>query len=580
MRRAVSLLCFVLLCSLPLASPVATERAGSAQAPAQAFDVLITGGRVLDGSGNPWFFADVGIRGDQIVAVGRLPGATAKRTIDAKGKVVTPGFIDIHIHAEGGLGSNDARLRAAPNMVAQGATTLVVNQCGRSPWPIAGQVEALEKLGIGTNAILLIGHGEIRGRVMGNDIRRPATAEEIARKRELVRQGMADGAWGISAGLEYVPGRWSEIDELVGMVQEIVPYGGVFMSHQRSEGSDPMWYWPSQDPPGPPNLLDAVLETIEIGERTGATVVAAHIKAKGANYFGTSHAALRLIERARARGVQIYADQYPYNTTGTDGNTTLIPSWVQEAGRRLSGQSDARINWADALQLVMKDPESSRMLRQDVTHEIARRGGPEQIVVFGYPDQSAVGKTLAELSAARGVSAYDMALLLQTEGEVTRRGGARLRGFSLSEYDIEVYARLPWTATASDAGITMPGESNVHARYYGTFPRKIREYALDRGVITVEHAVRSATSLPAQILGLRDRGLLKEGYRADIAVIDLDRIRDVGTFTEPHQYPEGIDYVMVNGKLVVDRGELTWELPGKVLTPRTDSRQFAVVGTH
>lgn len=567
MYRLLAGFCFVLLFGL---TPPLT---------AQDFDVLITGGRVVDGSGNPWFYADVGIRGQEIAAVGRLTGATAARTIDATGKVVTPGFIDIHIHGEGGLGHSNERMRAAPNMVAQGATTLVVNQCGRSPWPIAGQRETLDERGIGTNAILLIGHGEIRNRAMDNP-RQAATVEEIGSMRAMVRQGMEEGAWGISAGLEYVPGRWSETEEVVGIVQEIVPYGGVFISHQRSEGSDPMWYWPSQDPPGPPNLLESVLETIEVGERTGATVVATHIKAKGANYFGTSHAAVKLIEAARERGVSIYADQYPYNTTGSDGNTRLIPSWVRSAGQELAGDTDARPNWAEALQLVMDDPESSRLLRMDVTHEIARRGGADQIVVFSYPDESVVEKTLAELAAERGVSAYEMALLFQLEGDPDQRGGGRLRGFSLSEYDIEVYMREPWTATGSDARITLPGTGTPHARFYGTFPRKIREYALDRGVITVEHAVRSGTSLPAQILGLRNRGLLQEGYKADVVVMDLEDLRDKATFTEPHQYPEGVEYVMVNGQFVVDDGELTWALPGRVLTPQTDSRLFVADGEN
>lgn len=546
---------------------------------AQDFDVLITGGQVVDGTGNPWFYADVGIRGQKVAAVGRLAGATAERTIDATGMVVTPGFIDIHVHGAG-LRNQNERRRAATNYVAQGATTLVVNQCGSSPWPISGQRETLEELGMGTNAVMLIGHGQLRRQVMGDDYRRPTTPDEIARMSALVRQGMAEGAWGISAGLEYVPGRWSETNELVGIVREIVPYGGVFISHQRAEGSDPMWYWPSQDPPGPPNLLESVLETIEIGEETGATVVATHIKVKGVNNFGLSHSVVKLIQAARDRGVSIYADQYPYNTTGSDGNTRLIPSWVREVGQRLAGDPDERPDWAESLRLVMDDPESADLLQMDVTHEIARRGGADRIVVFTYPDESVVGKTLAELAADRGVSAYEMALLFQLEGDPDRRGGGRLRGFSLSEYDIEVFARQPWTATISDGNVPLPGSGTPHARVYGTFPRKIREYALDRDVITVEHAVRSATALPAQILGLRDRGILREGYRADVVVMDLDRLTERSTFTDPHQYPEGIDYVMVNGQFVVDGGELTWALPGQVLTPRADSRFFAVDGEN
>ncbi|UCD24073.1 MAG: amidohydrolase family protein, partial [Gemmatimonadota bacterium] len=296
----------------------------------QHFDVLIEGGYVLDGSGNPWKRADVGITGDRIVAVGQLIGATADRRIDATGKTVVPGFIDIHSHAAGpiygprGLRSPDARRRAAPNLVAQGITTLVGNQDGRSVWPIAEQRAALEEMKFGTNTILLVGHGTVRREVMGDDFRRPATEAEVEQMRALVRQGMQEGAFGISAGLEYVPGRWSTTDEVVALVEEIVSYGGVYISHERSEGADPMWYWPSQYAGRPPSLLDAVIETIEIGERTGATVVASHIKAKGANYWGTSQAVIRLINEARERGVAVYADQYPYSTTGSDGSTVLI----------------------------------------------------------------------------------------------------------------------------------------------------------------------------------------------------------------------------------------------------------------
>jgi N-acyl-D-amino-acid deacylase len=259
-----------------------------AQAP-ERFDVLITGGRVLDGTGNPWFYADVGIRGGRIAAVGALGKADAAERVDARGKWVVPGFIDLHSHAdaEGGprgtLRDDDARRRAAPNLVSQGVTTVVVNPDGRSQWPIGEQVLALRAKQIGPNAILLIGHGTIRRLALGTDFRRPARPDEVARMRALVRQGMEEGAWGLSAGLEYVPGRWSQTEEVVALAEEIAPFGGVYISHERSEGSDPMWYWPSQDPPNPPTLLDAVRETITIGERSRATVVASHIKAKGAH---------------------------------------------------------------------------------------------------------------------------------------------------------------------------------------------------------------------------------------------------------------------------------------------------------
>ena len=549
-------------------APSGAQATATFQAPAQSapFDLLITGGRVLDGTGNPWFYADVGIRDGRIVSVGNLQGMRAARTIDTRGKIVAPGFIDIHSHADdgasprGGFRDPDARRRAAPNLVTQGITTVVVNHDGRSPLPIRDQRGLLEKNGIGPNAMLMVGHGTVRREVMGTDFRRTATSAEVQRMRALVRQAMQEGAVGLSAGLEYTPGRWSTTDEVVALAEEVAPFRGVYISHERSEGRDPMWYWPSQDPPGPPTLLDAVSETIEIGERAGITVVASHIKAKGATYWGSSHAAIQLIERARARGVDVWADQYTYNTSGTDGNTVLIPNWVFASG-------GTRPDYRAALRAALADSAKAAALRRDIAHEITRRGGPGNVVVFDYPDSLFVGKSIGDIAAVKKLSPVETAIALQLEGRTDRAGGGRMRGFSMSETDMEAFAALPWVATASDAGIALPEDGPAtHARFYGTFPRKIRRYALERGVLSVEDAVRSMTSLPAQIMRLRDRGLLREGFAADVVVFDLDRIRDVATFFQPHQYAEGIDHVLVNGVPVVDGGRLTGRLPGRVLT--------------
>jgi N-acyl-D-amino-acid deacylase len=415
--------------------------------------------------------------------------------------------------------------------------------------------------------MLMVGHGSVRREVMGSDFRRPARPTEIARMREMVRQAMTEGAVGLSAGLEYAPGRWSTTAEVVEVARAIVPFGGVYISHQRAEGADPMWYWPSQDSAGPPTLLDAIRETIEVGEATGARVVASHIKVKGQNYWGSSGAAIQLIERARERGVDVWADQYTYSTSGTDGNTVLIPGWALGTGTVGDGRSPQARDFPAALRSVLADSASAARLRRDIAHEIARRGGPANVVVFDYPDSAKVGKSLAELAASRKATPVETAIALQLEGRRDRPGGGRMRGFSMDEKDMEHYAAQPWVATASDAGIALPGDGpSTHARFYGTFPRKIRHYAMDRGALSVEDAIRSMTSLPAQIMGLTDRGLRREGTVADLVVIDLDRLRDKATFFEPHQYPEGIELVLVNGVPVVDGGQLTWKLPGKVLT--------------
>ncbi|HSG46600.1 MAG TPA: amidohydrolase family protein, partial [Longimicrobiales bacterium] len=469
--------------------------------------------------------------------------------------------------------TDDVRRKAMPNIVAQGVTTVVVNHDGRSPWPIAGQRSLLEAQGTGTNVLLMVGHGTVRRLAMGDDYQRLATPAEVAEMRRLVRQAVAEGAVGVSAGLEYVPGRWSDVDEVAAVVSELASVDGVYISHERSEGADPMWYWPSQDEPGPPTLMDAVMETIEIGRRTGVRVVASHIKAKGAHFWGTSHAVIQLIQRARDEGVRVWADQYPYPTSGTDGNTVLIPGWALQddgggaARPGASGAPGTRRTPAEVLRANLADPAMAAKIRQDVTHEIRRRGGADRVVVFEYPDSSLVGRTLAEVASAWGLDPVEAALELQFRGDPDRRGGGRMRGFSMSEADVEAYAALPWVATASDGGLAHPDDGgSVHPRYYGTFPRKLAWYARDRGVLSLESAVRSMTSLPALLMGLRDRGQLREGFHADLVVFDLDALQDRAEFFDPHRYPAGVEQVLVGGEAVVRDGELTWALPGRVLT--------------
>jgi N-acyl-D-amino-acid deacylase len=541
--------------------------ASIAAQPVARYDLLIRNARVLDGTGNPWFPADIAVQGGRIAAVGALPDALAARTIDAAGKYVAPGFIDIHSHADDGSGPRggfrdpDPIRRSAPNLVSQGITTVVVNQDGRSPWPVADQRALLQTTGIGPNAMLLVGHGTVRRRVMGDDVRRPAKPEEIAAMRTLVRQALQEGAVGLSAGLEYEPGRWSTTDEVIELARELPAVNGVYISHERSEGSDPLWYVPSQDGPTAPTLLDAVRETIEIGEKTGARVVASHLKAKGEHYWGSSAAAVTLIQRARDRGVDVWADQYPYPTSGTDGNTVLVPAWAI----RPPGNQPA-INRAAMLKRVLGDPPTAKLVRSDIAHEIRRRGGAENITVYEFTDKSLYGKSLAEMARLWKLDPVETAIKIQLEG-LDRNGGARMRGFSMAEFDMEHIAKQPWVATSTDGGIAMPADGpTTHARFYGSFTRKIRHYALDRGAITLEHAIRSSTALPARIMSLNDRGHIREGFAADLVVFDLATIRDKATFFEPHQHSEGIEHVFINGVAVVDNGKLTHATPGRILT--------------
>ena len=544
------------------------------------FDLLVSGGRVLDGTGNPWIRADIGVRDGRIAALGDLAGATADRVIDATGRYISPGFIDIHSHADDGSGRggrtirNDAiHRKSAPNVVSQGVTTIVVNQDGRSPWPVADQRATLERQGVGPNVMLMVGHGTVRGMVMEDDFRRPSTADETAQMAALVRQALEEGAVGLSAGLEYTPGRWSTTDEVAALAAELAPYDGVYISHERAEGADPMWYLPSQHEGRPPTLQDAVMETIEIGRRTGVRVVASHIKAKGVAYWGSSGSAIQLIQRARDEGVRVWADQYPYPTSGTDGNTVLVPRWALN-DPDASGPGDRR-SPADMLEMRLQDPETAARIRTDIVHEIGRRGGTDRVVIFDHPIAEYVGRNLQEVADLRGEDPVETAIALQLEGDRTRPGGGRMRGFSMSEIDVENYAAQPWVATASDGGIGWPGDGPVHPRFYGTFPRKIRHYALTVGALSLESAIRAQTSLPARIMGLADRGEIREGNWADLVVFDLETIADQATFVDPHQHATGIDHVLVNGEFVVEDGEILMTLPGKVIASRKGGRPAA-----
>jgi N-acyl-D-amino-acid deacylase len=537
-------------------------------APQEQFDVIISGGSVIDGTGNPWYIADVGVRGDTIATIGDLSNARATTRIDAAGRVVVPGFIDLHSHADEGrisLANPDAA--AALNLVTQGITTVVVGQDGRCQCPVGERAALYRSQGIGPNVVQLVGHGDVRARVM-DDAQREATPAELEQMVELVRQAMREGAAGLSSGLEYNPGRFSVTDEVIALARAAAESGGFYISHERSEGRTPMWWWPSTGG-RPPDLIDAVQETIRVGEATGMAVVASHIKVKGADYWGTAPTVTRLIQEARDRGVQAYADQYPYTTTGTDGNTVLIPSWALDdedgpppgAGGRSERDFSAR---REAFRQRLDDPDAARRIRDDIAWEITRRGGADKLLILESHNPEFVGLTLADIVEMQQMSAIDVAIMLQLEG-LDRPGGARMRGFSLDERDVEHYMAQEFTATCTDAGIAMDGSGSPHPRFYGTYPRKLRRYVLDGGVLSMAQAIRSSTSLPAQIAGLARRGLLREGFAADIAVIDTDDVADHATAMDPHRYSTGIDEVLINGAFAVHDGVPTGALAGAVL---------------
>ncbi|MEO5814237.1 MAG: amidohydrolase family protein [Gemmatimonadaceae bacterium] len=552
----------------------------SAWAQDSTLDVLIVNGRVLDGTGNPDIRADVGIRGDRIVAIGTLTGMRARRTVDARGLYVAPGFIDIHSHADAALASDDSIARGAPNLVTQGITTVLGAPDGRNRlWPVSREIAAFRSKGMALNIAPMVGHGTVRAEVMKNDYEREATPSEVARMRALVHQGMEEGAWGMSAGLEYRPGRFSSPDELVALAKEVTPYAGFYIAHQRSEAQLPsVWQTPSMVTSWPVDGVRALEETIRIAREAGIAAVGSHIKAQGRSSFGRSAIDVRLVDLARAEGLQVYLDQYPWDSYG-GGRSTLIPRWalVDDTSQASGGLDSPRLRTPGVLahgranlRRALADPARRRVLEADIAFMIDADGGGDRLLILDHPDTTLVGRTLAEAAARLGKSEIETVIEFALTGNEKIPEGASIRNRAMDEPDIEHYMRQEYTATSTDAGVDVirPGDGGgrgLHPRFYGTLPRKLARYARDRHVISLAFAVRSATSLPAQIVGLGDRGTLREGFKADVVVFDLARLRDNTSYLQPRQYSDGIEYVLVNGRFTMDHGKLTDARPGVVI---------------
>ena len=564
--------------ALAAAALTAAALAFPAAASAQQFDLLIRGGMVLDGSGSPAFTADVGINDDRIVAIGRLPNATAVRVIDAAGKYVVPGFIDMHSHADRAFASDNVEGRRAHNLVMQGITTSVFGPDGRNPvWPVPAEMEAYRTPGVATNVVPMVGHGTVRGLVMGDDYERPATADEIARMAELVRAGMEAGAWGLGAGPEYRPGRFSTTEELIALAKEVAPFDGFYYSHQRSQSPLPLWQIPSIVDGQPLTGTEGMRETIEIGRAAGIRVVGTHIKAKGTDTWGHSQTDVLMIEAARRDGVDVYLDQYPYETFG-GGPVDVLPDWgYAPPGTDRSGGLDAPL-WRDPelmsdpkgnLRANLADPAAAADLERDTEYILRLQGGADRHIVVSAPDfPQTVGRHLAEIAAESGRSPFEQLVHFALESTELAPAGVRFRPVAGHRFDVENYMRQEYTATSTDGSVSLWTRPGQHPRSYGAFARKISHYVKERGVITLPFAIRSSTGLAAQIIGLGDRGYLREGYKADIVVFDYDDISSPATIMEPDLYPTGIEFVLVNGRFTVDGGEATGALPGAVLDRR------------
>lgn len=504
-------------------------------AAAAQYDVIIRGGRVVDGIGTPAVVTSVAIRGDRIVAVGELEDATAALVVNAAGLVVAPGFIDAHSHAAGGLASPE--LSSARPLLLQGVTTVVINPDGGGPVDLVQQRRDLEEHGLGVNVAQLIGHGSVRRAVMGMEDDAPA-ADELARMEELVRRAMDAGAFGLSSGLYYAPGSYATTEEVIVLARVAGAFSGVYTSHIRDEADYNV------------GVVAAVDEVIRIAREADITGVVTHVKALGPRVWGYVDTIVEHIDRARAAGLRVYADQYPYEASGTSITGALIPRWAQTGGEGV------------LLERLM-NPDTRARIRADVVENLDRRGGADRLQFSRHADDPSIeGRTMADVARERGVEPADLAL------DLLAAGGAGLVSFNMRESDVAMLMQQSWTMTSSDGGLTEMGRGVPHPRFYGTFPRKIRKYVAQDGVVDLATAIRSMTSLPAAVFGMEDRGVIREGAMADLVIFDLDRLTDRATYREPHQYAEGVEYVLVNGRMAVARGEVAEELHGTVLTRR------------
>ncbi|HUR60001.1 MAG TPA: amidohydrolase family protein [Opitutaceae bacterium] len=500
---------------------------------AQTYDVLIRGGRVLDGTGTPWIAADVAISGDRIVAVGRLPNATAKQVVDARGLFVAPGFIDGHTHAGPALAQ--AKTASAEPLLQQGVTTVFVNPDGGGPTDMLAQRKALTAHGLGVNVAQLIGHNSLRSEILGSEDRTP-NAEELTRMGVVVRRAFEAGAFGLSAGPFYVPGTFSKTEEHIALARIAAEFDGFYTSHVRDEADYNV------------GVVAAMDEVIRVAREARLPGIITHIKVLGPRVWGLSGEIIKRVEAARAEGVEVFADQYPYEASSTGLTAALVPAWAQAGG-------------AGPLKARLTNPEQRAQIRREMLENLERRAGASNIQIRSHrANPKLEGRRLDAIARERVVEPADAAI------EIILAGGASIVSFNMDERDIRAFMVQPWTMTCSDGELVAPGEGVPHPRSYGPYPRKLRRYVVEEKVLTLERAIHSMTGLPAAVFRVRDRGAIRPGALADVVVFDLAAVRDRATYEQPHQLSEGMRHVFVNGLAALSDGRLTESRAGRVLT--------------
>jgi N-acyl-D-amino-acid deacylase len=505
---------------------------GSRQSSAKLYDVVIRNARIVDGTGNPWFKADVGVKDGRIARIGSIKADETDNSIDAKGQILAPGFIDVHTHVE-----SIYNLPAAENFIRMGVTSLVTGNCGGSTIDVAEFLGRMKETPLTVNLATLIAHGSVRRRVIGLEDRGP-TPEELQQMEALVEKAMKDGAVGLSTGLIYVPGTYAKTDEIVALARVAARYGGLYATHMRNEGE---------------KVAEAIKESIQIGEQAGLPVEISHFKISNKKLWGQSPMTIGLVRDARARGLMVTVDQYAYTASSTSLDSRL-PAWL-----RAGGLEESKKRLAD---------EATRKRVIDEMKEGLKRNGFKDYsyaMVASYgPDKSFNGKSIAEITKqVHGKS--DVKSQIEQIITMFEAGGASMIYHGMSEDDVRRIMGEPFTMIASDSGVRQADESVPHPRGYGNNVRVLGHYVRELHVITLEDAVRKMTSLPAQTFGFRDRGMVREGFAADLVIFDDATVGDKATFADPHQFPTGISFVIVNGEVVFANGQMTGKRPGVAL---------------
>jgi N-acyl-D-amino-acid deacylase len=492
----------------------------------QRVDILVRNGSVVDGTGSAARRTDIGIAGDRIVFIGdaTLARVTGARTVDASGLVVAPGFIDPHTHAAGDLSSPERK--ANLNYLMQGVTTVISNNDGGGGVNIGRQLETWNRQGIGTNAAVYIGHGSVRGAVMGSSGDAPSRAQ-LDSMKALVARGMDEGAIGMSTGLYYAPGSYSTTEEVIELAKVAAAKGGRYDSHIRDESSYSI------------GLIAAVNEVIRIGREARLPVHISHIKALGTDVWGQSDTVIKLMRQARAQGVDISASQYPYTASGTSVGASLLPRWAEIGGR-------------DSTEWRLKDPTTRQRLVTEMTENMRRRGGANSLLITGGRDGTIRGKRLDEIARMWSTTPIEAAI------RIILNGGASVASFNMNEADIVAFMKSDLVSTDSDG-------SDGHPRKYGTYPKLFREYVTQKRVLTLPQAVQRSSSASARMMGLKDRGTLTLGAFADVIAFDAATFADRATYEEPTLLAVGMKYVIVNGVVAIDDAKYTGATPGRVL---------------